>query len=329
MLPEPSAEFLRRFPFFTSTNVEHFANVLETLYGARLVDLRNANDFKAWASYLHLDDVALGVSACTVPATIDFSESTFVRQQVALRGRAVTTLSGVDINVDDEQACTASGGQLMRLRWNGTHERLTHRIRASALERKLGALLGSRPTTSVEFDAALSLSDARAQQLLLLVSQFAGLFDSETTQPGPLVLRELEQALIVGFLLANRHPYSARLDEQSPSTAPLHIRLAEEYIEANWRQPILIDNLVEITGVSARSLFRSFKLYRGRTPMEFAKTIRLQHARRMLSSAGPAASVTAVCYACGFGNAGHFARDYHKSFGELPSETIRRAKLQK
>ncbi len=326
---KPSAEFLHRFPFFRATSVEHFGHALETLYGARLIDVQHAGGFEAWASYLHLDDVALGFSACSVPATIDFSESEFVRQQIAVRGRAITTLSGVDIDVDDGQACTTSGGQPMRLRWSARHERMTLRIRTSALERKLGALLGSKPKAPVAFDAALALSDERAQSLLRLVSQFAGLFDSEETQPPPLVLRELEQALIVGFLWTNRHPYSAGLAEQSPGSAPHHVRLAEEFIEANWRRPILIDDLVEITGVSARSLFRSFKLHRGQTPMEFAKTIRMQHARRMLSSAGPNITVTAVCYACGFGNTGHFARDYGRAFGELPSETIRRAKGQK
>jgi AraC-like DNA-binding protein len=297
---KPSAEFLHRFPFFRATDVEHFGSTLQTLYGARLVDIQPAGGFEAWASYLHLDDIALGFAGCSVPATLDFSESEFVRQQIALRGRAITTLSGVDISVDDRQACTTSNGQPMRIRWGARHERLTLRIRISALERKLGALLGSKPKASVMFDAALALSDGRAQRLLRLVAQFAGLFDSEKTEPPPLVLRELEQALIVGFLLANGHPYSASLAAQSPKSAPHHVRLAEEFIEANWRQPILIDDLVEITGVSARSLFRSFKLYRGQTPMEFAKTIRMQHARRMLSSAGPNVSVTAVCYACGF-----------------------------
>jgi transcriptional regulator GlxA family with amidase domain len=59
--------------------------------------------------------------------------------------------------------------------------------------------------------------------------------------------------------------------------------------------------------------------------MAFAKMVRLKHARRMLSSGDPEASVTLVAFACGFGNLGHFARDYRQTFGERPSATLAKA----
>jgi len=33
-----------------------------------------------------------------------------------------------------------------------------------------------------------------------------------------------------------------------------------------------------------------------------------------------------VAFNCGFGNLGHFAREYREAFGELPSETLARAR---
>ena len=39
-----------------------------------------------------------------------------------------------------------------------------------------------------------------------------------------------------------------------------------------------------------------------------------------------ATSVTEVAYSCGFSNLGHFAKDYGRHFGELPSETLNAAK---
>jgi len=36
-------------------------------------------------------------------------------------------------------------------------------------------------------------------------------------------------------------------------------------------------------------------------------------------------TVTGVAFACGFSNLGHFANDYRATFGELPSDTLRRA----
>jgi transcriptional regulator GlxA family with amidase domain len=53
--------------------------------------------------------------------------------------------------------------------------------------------------------------------------------------------------------------------------------------------------------------------------------VRLRHAREMLGAGDPEASVTSVAFVCGFGNLGHFARDYRETFGERPSETLARA----
>ena len=81
-----------------------------------------------------------------------------------------------------------------------------------------------------------------------------------------------------------------------------------------------------MTNVSSRSLFKSFRAARGYTPMTFAKMIRLKHARQLLGSGDSKASVAGVAFTCGFGNLGHFARDYREAFGELPSQTLARAR---
>jgi transcriptional regulator GlxA family with amidase domain len=63
--------------------------------------------------------------------------------------------------------------------------------------------------------------------------------------------------------------------------------------------------------------------------MEFAKSIRLKQARRLLQTPDETTSVTAVGFLCGFQNIGHFARDYQKAFGELPSSTLASARRPK
>jgi AraC-like DNA-binding protein len=54
----------------------------------------------------------------------------------------------------------------------------------------------------------------------------------------------------------------------------------------------------------------------------FAKLIRLRRARELLLKFDSRQSVTAVAFACGFSNLGHFARDYRAAFDELPSATL-------
>lgn len=60
--------------------------------------------------------------------------------------------------------------------------------------------------------------------------------------------------------------------------------------------------------------------------MAFLKDVRLRHARMMLKRIDRPPSVTETAITCGFGNLGHFARDYFERFGERPSDTLKRSK---
>lgn len=104
------------------------------------------------------------------------------------------------------------------------------------------------------------------------------------------------------------------------------IRRVQEYVEANCDQPILIESLTKVTGVSARTLFRTFQEAVGCSPMAFVKNARLERARATLIRPGVSTSVSGVALACGFSNLGHFANDYRCTFGELPSETLKRSR---
>jgi AraC-like DNA-binding protein len=314
---------LHRYPLFRASSAEEFRESLLTLYGASRVDIDASRDFRAWGNNIAVGDIALYYAACNSSFAVSFPEMDYVRQQMAMRGRSTTTVAGVRVNIDRRQACTTSLGRPMRVECAPGHERLTLRIKTEALDKKLASLLGTRPKTSLEFEPALDLATPAARQMNHLLRYFIGLFDSESSEPPPVVLRELEQAVIVSFLATNEHPYSRKLTEPPPGAAPRQVRLAEEFIEAHWREAITIEKLVEATGISARVLFRAFRQHRGCTPMEFAKQVRLQRARQMLSASD--ASVTAVAFACGFLSTGHFARAYREAFGELPSETIRRS----
>jgi hypothetical protein len=322
-MPTTTTLLLHRYPLFRASSAEEFREALLTLYGASRVDVEKSTDFRAWGNNIALGDIALNYAACNTSIALHFPEMDYIRQQIGMRGRSATTLSGVKVNVDRGQACTTSLGRPMRVDCEPGHERLTLRIKSKALDRKLAALLGTRPKAALEFEPSLDLAKPEAKQMNNLLRYVIGLFDTESSEPPPVVLRELEQAIIVSFLAANEHPYSRKLTDPPPGAAPRQVRLAEEFIEAHWREAITIEGWQK-PPASARGCYsvRSGN-NRGCTPMEFAKQVRLQRARQMLSA--PDASVTAVAFACGFLSTGHFARAYREVFGELPSETIRRS----
>jgi len=59
--------------------------------------------------------------------------------------------------------------------------------------------------------------------------------------------------------------------------------------------------------------------------MAYLKIQRLHGVRRLLKAADPNnSSIMAIANQFGFWSSGHFARDYKKMFGELPSQTIKR-----
>ena len=200
-------------------------------------------------------------------------------------------------------------------------------IEPDVLSNTLAALLG-RPADRLRLDFRDYGSLPEALMVRRLVNLLMAELDAKDSAAAPQVIAELEQAILVAFLCGNNHNYSAQLNGRPLAAAPWQVQRTEEYIEANWDQPITMEALAVVANASARSIFHSFKAHRGFSPMKFVKQVRLNRAREMLSSPPCGATVTRVAFACGFGNLGHFANDYHQVFGEAPSATLNRARGQ-
>ena len=157
---------------------------------------------------------------------------------------------------------------------NADFEHVVLRLDPKTLETKLAAILGAPVDGPLQFDPLLDFSDTCAH---LLRDHFFFLVDMVSTSPVPvpkLVQAEFEQTLMVMFLYATRHRYSRFLDRDVAQVAPAEVRRAEAYIEANRGQPITVEDLAAAAGVSALSLYRSFKSYRGYSPLQFAERVR-------------------------------------------------------
>jgi len=95
-------------------------------------------------------------------------------------------------------------------------------------------------------------------------------------------------------------------------------------MEANCHLPITLENLVSISGVSGRSLFAGFRKFRGISPMNHLRNIRMSRVRSELETPSTESSVTEVATRWGFYELGRFAAAYKSRFGEYPSETLKR-----
>jgi AraC-like DNA-binding protein len=323
--PEYLADPLRRFPVFRTSDPEEFTNALLTRFGARRVEVKSPARLRAQGNLVQLQSVGLVYGVSNSGVSVDYPEADRFRLLTAVTGKGEATIGGKAIEINAHQSCIVSQGQSARLTADTGHSWFNLRIDPGAFEQKLAYLLGARPSSKLEFTAAVNRDHPQVRNLWRLIQFFSEQLDATSGRLPPLVLRELEQAILVAFLHASPHTFSHLLDREAGDTVPSHVRRAEEYIEAHWDQAITIESLVEVTGAAARSIFRAFQQSRGYSPMVFARMVRLRRARERLSAPDPETSVTAVAFACGFGNLGHFARDYREAFGERPSVTLARA----
>jgi AraC-like DNA-binding protein len=321
----PSTDPLRRFPVFSTSDSEEFRDALLTRFGASGAVVKDPARFQARGNLVQLQNIGLVYGNSNTGVSAEYPEADRFRLLTAMSGNGHAAIGNDAVGLDADQSCIVSPGQRVVLSAEAGHDWFNLRIDPGAFERKLASLLGARPNGKLEFAPAVNRNSPRFQQLWRLIRFFSEQIDAASDPLPALVLRELEQTILVAFLSANRHSFSHLLEREPADTVPAHVRRAEEFIEAHWDQAIGIESLVEATGVGARAIFKAFQQTRGYSPMAFARMVRLKHARQMLTAPDAETSVTLIAFACGFGNLGHFARDYRRAFGERPSETLARA----
>lgn len=89
-------------------------------------------------------------------------------------------------------------------------------------------------------------------------------------------------------------------------------------MKANIETPLAMSTLASMSGVSIRQIERRFRSCLGMSPVATYRTIRLQHARRLLHQTK--LSTLEVALSSGFGSAAHFGKSYRRCFGLAPGQ---------
>ncbi len=321
---------LDTFPAIRSRNIDEVDHGLQSVYGAREFSLTgDYADFFVRANHWQARSISLSYCSYGARVQVLFPGASFYRQQFSVRGGAGVRIDRIWRQVTPDELCVVPAESDLEIDFRPGFEQLVLRIDADALHNKLSALIGATPAAPLMF-APSTRADSPAMEVLRRRLAFCvNELDSEDLLASPVAVAELEQLLILSFLRANANNYSKRIESCAHAPANWQVHRVEDYIEAHWDEPITIEALCQVTGLSARSIFHHFKRGRGMTPMEFVKQVRLDHAREMLERTGPGVTVTETAFACGFGNLSHFARDYAQRFGERPSETTQRSKSKR
>jgi AraC-like DNA-binding protein len=107
------------------------------------------------------------------------------------------------------------------------------------------------------------------------------------------------------------------------------VRRAEEFFRTHVGEPVSMAQLCSNAMVSERCLREAFYDMYATSPMRYLRLWQLHQVRRALRSPdGGRATVTDIATLHGFYELGRFAGEYKALFGEVPSQTLSRARSQ-
>lgn len=115
-----------------------------------------------------------------------------------------------------------------------------------------------------------------------------------------------------------------------PFTSRDQVRMDQtiDWIDRNLAHQISVRRLAEVSFISPRLLTKICKAHCGMAPIELVQSRRLAATQRQLCNAAEDTAVSKVALDCGFTHLGRFARAYRRAFGELPSETLKKARCK-
>jgi transcriptional regulator GlxA family with amidase domain len=132
----------------------------------------------------------------------------------------------------------------------------------------------------------------------------------------PLILREITYRL-----LGSRYACAIRQLGVAGSQTQ-RIAKVVEWIRAHFDQPLKMAELAKVANLSQASFFQHFKQVTTLSPLQYQKELRLQEARRLLSTELTDAATAA--FRVGYESPSQFSREYARLFGFPPIADLKR-----
>lgn len=193
--------------------------------------------------------------------------------------------------------------------------------------RKFAAELAGIDLADHRFHLGRVTSEAHAQHWSAAVRYVVhGVLGNPAAASSPVAqyesFRVLASTALEAFHQVDLSRAGPHLAEASP--APATIRRAVDFIRANARRPIGLEDIAKAAGLSVRGTQAAFHRHLGMTPMAYLRGVRLAGVHRDLVEADPTAGegVADIAARWGFLHQGHFAASYRARYGIPPSHTL-------
>ena len=232
-----------------------------------------------------------------------------------------------NVTVNSDFAFLQSPLQAVEVHTPAEFEALFLRFSRDAMVAELEKILAREVHTGLAFSPALRLKTAAGQRLTAICGELRRILYSTDHHRinDSVALRQLEDELMQLLLQTQPHNYT-RLLNRGSRAGSRQLDDAAQYMRANAHLPLSLGDICQAAGVNARTLQNSFRKRQGCTPMQFLRNIRMQEVRAGLLNPAEDTSVSSEAARWGFLHFGRFSSEYRAQYGELPSETLRRAR---
>lgn len=133
----------------------------------------------------------------------------------------------------------------------------------------------------------------------------------------------LEILFLAGLLefygiILQKHYYEPNTKKGVGAQKMLRLKAVLEYMEANYRQNITLDELSQVAGMSPKYLCRAFREVFHKTPIDYLIDFRMEKACELLLEGRN--SITEVAYLCGFNDSSYFSRCFRQYQNLTPKQ---------
>jgi AraC-like DNA-binding protein len=268
------------------------------------------------------DEAALIFRSFDGPMTLGFRPADYIRLIYRIRDAGEVAIEGSVV-----ENASSEAGYLVpnKVRWEARHltgfRSLCFRVDAETLRRKLSALLDSECAT-LDLRQPADADPRRARLLRQSVFQFARELEAAEPRFVPTLAANSIEAISLRLLNAMSGPLVVEAARRPAAPSVAQLGRVEAYLVANFAEPVSVEKLAEISGVSARSVFAHFLSRYGCTPEGYLLPIRLEMARLTLRSCHDRDAIGAVALQCGFHSLRQFEHAYRNRFGAMPSADL-------
>ena len=170
-------------------------------------------------------------------------------------------------------------------------------------------IAGGQP---VELLARVGFEDPAAARIMELLGRDAALADASAR-----LFVEQATDLLVTQLVRGHSSFSALQRQERRGLADWQVRKVTAYMREHLDEPIGLDVLADLVGLSRFHFCTAFRLATGSTPHNWLVGLRIERARQLLAQ--PELPVTAIALAVGYETPSSFTASFRKVTGVTPT----------